>query len=115
MVWELENKVVAKCNYLTTQHVPRCASVLFLLFSWSQSTLEWERSVTETKGTAKEFMNKKLTKTEQFANKVWLWEFQLYSNNSAHFSTLGTEKPTDTNKYAHIIHILQQEFSSRFQ
>ena len=60
-------------------------------------------------------MNKKLTKTEQFANKLWLWEFQLYSNNSAHFSTLGMEKPTDTNKYADIIHVLQQEFSFQFQ
>ena len=69
----------------------------------------------ETKGTAKKVMNKKLTKTEQFANKLWLWEFQLYSNNSAHFSTLGMEKPTDTNKYADIIRILQQEFSFRFQ
>jgi hypothetical protein len=71
--------------------------------------------VTKTKGTAKQLMNKKLTKTEEFANKLWLWEFQLYSNNSANFSTSGMEKPNDTNKYADIIHILQQEFSSRFQ
>jgi len=70
--------------------------------------MEWERSVTETKGTAKKLMNKMLTKTEQFANKLWLWEFQLYSNNSAHFSTLGMEKPTDTNKYADIIHIFNK-------
>ena len=106
---------MAKCNYLTTQHKSRRASVLFLLFSWSQSTLEWERSVTETKGTAKKLMNRKLTKTEQFVNKLWLWEFKLYSNNLAHFSTLSMEMSTDTNKYADIIHVLQQEFSSRFQ
>jgi hypothetical protein len=74
--------------------------------------MEWERSVTKTKGTAKQLMNKKLTKTEEFANKLWLWEFQLYSNNSAHFSTSGMEKVTNTIKYVDIIHILQQEFSS---
>jgi hypothetical protein len=77
--------------------------------------LEWETSVTETKGTAKQLLNKRLTKTEEYANKLWLWEFQLYSNNSAHFSISGMEKPTDTNKYADIIHILQPEFSSQFQ
>lgn len=105
---------MAKCNYFTTQHVSRCASVLFLLFSWSQSTLEWERSVTETKGTAKQLMNKKLTKQKNLqisfgcGNSTYIQIIQPTSQFQAWKSLL-------TNKYADIIHILQQEFSSRFQ
>jgi hypothetical protein len=60
--------------------------------------------VTKTRGTAKQLMNKKLTKIEEFANKLWLWEIQLYSNNLAHFLTTGMEKPTDTNKYTENLH-----------
>ena len=50
-----------------------------------------------------------------FKNKLWLWEFQLCSNNMACTVTVRMEKPTHTKKYTDINQVPQHEFNSQFQ
>jgi hypothetical protein len=62
-----------------------------------------------------QLINEIFAKVKAFESMHRLWELQLRSNNMTNFPTPRTKKPTDTEKYAEEIQILQQEFSSRFQ
>jgi hypothetical protein len=57
-------------------------------------------------------VNEMFNKTTAFAR---MWEMELRSDSVARFPIMRMEKPTEGEKYAEEIQILQQEFSSRFQ
>ena len=84
--------------YLTTQHVSRSASVVEvsaffipIVFSITVYGGMGKVSGNRQKGLSCKLTNKMFTKIKAFENKLRLWEFQLHSNNSAHFLALRTK------------------------
>ena len=53
--------------------------------------------------------------TNAFKNKLWLWKFQLPSNNMVCIVTVRMEKPSHTKKYTDVNQVHQYEFKSQFQ